>query len=29
MRKNNRDRKWNAILAGRNYKLAVDEVKKA
>ena len=29
MRENNRDRNSNAILAGRNYNLAVDEVKKA
>jgi len=29
MRENNRDRNSNAILAGRNYILAVDEVKKA
>ena len=29
MRENNRDRNSNVILAGRNYILAVDEVKKA
>jgi len=29
MRENNRDRNSNAILAGRNCNLAVDEVKKA